>query len=407
MMRYVKFSMVAMCLSFMTAPTFAQAPPAGSAPAAPPNPNAILADLSKAAQVTAMARKCEWEDPKYVLASESILAMKAADLKAMLAPDVRGQVDMALSQAAGSVTALACKQPDGKDLPQQHDIKMFVRDQYWRMIAHVDVLGSLRWGEVFRYTPEERAALDREIAHIREFKGYGYWEVGNPLETLADTTVTLACRERPSNGKPCRPVPPELEGNAATVKTMIETTEAFGKAVAAEKIQEKQDFLAAVGDVTRFSVIGDAKCEMLGLSLNTGDALVKSKVTDGSFGSMTHEVMFAEKFRLGMPDRTGWILLFRSMMYETDDDPYIVLAEDGGEWDEESARNGAGQVNQLSNAIMDDIESRNMDPVLKAKAIAQSKETVIETFFNNLVSMGLMKSINGAGGLKLKQCTAD
>ena len=108
-----------------------------------------------------------------------------------------------------------------------------------------------------------------------------------------------------------------------------------------------------------------------------------------------------------MPDRTGWILLFRSMMYETDDDPYIVLAEDGGEWDEESARNGAGQVNQLSNAIMDDIESRNMDPVLKAKAIAQSKETVIETFFNNLVSMGLMKSINGAGGLKLKQCTAD
>ena len=379
MMRYVKFSMVAMCLSFMTAPTFAQAPPAGSAPAAPPNPNAILADLSKAAQVTAMARKCEWEDPKYVLASESILAMKAADLKAMLAPDVRGQVDMALSQAAGSVTALACKQPDGKDLPQQHDIKMFVRDQYWRMIAHVDVLGSLRWGEVFRYTPEERAALDREIAHIREFKGYGYWEVGNPLETLADTTVTLACRERPSNGKPCRPVPPELEGNAATVKTMIETTEAFGKAVAAEKIQEKQDFLAAVGDVTRFSVIGDAKCE----------------------------VMFAEKFRLGMPDRTGWILLFRSMMYETDDDPYIVLAEDGGEWDEESARNGAGQVNQLSNAIMDDIESRNMDPVLKAKAIAQSKETVIETFFNNLVSMGLMKSINGAGGLKLKQCTAD
>jgi hypothetical protein len=91
----------------------------------------------------------------------------------------------------------------GKDLPQQHQIEMFVMDQYWRMIAHVDVLGSLRWGEVFCYTPEERTALDKEIAHIREFKGYGYWEVGTTLETLADKTVALACRERPSNSKRC------------------------------------------------------------------------------------------------------------------------------------------------------------------------------------------------------------
>ena len=163
--------------------------------------------------------------------------------------------------------------------------------------------------------------------------------------------------------------------------------------MAAQQIKEKQEFLAAVGDITRFSVIGDA--------------LVESKVTDGAFGSMTHEVMFAEKFRLGRPGRAGWILLFCSMVYETDDNPYIVVAEDGGEWDEESARNGAGQVNQLSNAIIDDIESRNLDPVLKAKAIAQARETVIETHFNNFVSMGLMKSINGAGGLKLKQCSKD
>ena len=407
MMRYVKFSVAAMCLSLMTAPAFTQAPPPGSTPAAPPNPNAIMADLSNAAQITAAAKKCNWNEPLHVLAAESMLAIKAADLKSIVAPEMREQVDAGLAASAASVSGFACKQPDGKDLPQQHQIKMFVMDQYWRMIAHVDVLGSLRWGEVFRYTPEERAALDKEIAHIREFKGYGYWEVGNPLETLADKTVALACRERPSNGKPCRPVPPELEGNAATVKTLIETTEAFGKAVAAQQIKEKQEFLAAVGDITRFSVIGDATCEMLGLSLKTGDALVKSKVTDGAFGSMTHEVMFAEKFRLGRPDRVGWILLFRSMMYETDDDPYIVLAEDGGEWDEESARNGAGQVNQLSNAIMDDIESRNMDPVLKAKAIALAKETVIETHFDNFVSMGLMQSINGAGGLKLKQCTKD
>lgn len=407
MIRCMKWSIAALGLALMAEPALAQGADPRAPAAAPPNPNAILAELSTAAQGTAMAGKCSWADPTYVLAAESILTIKAADLKAMVAPEVRGQVDAALAQAAGSVSAMACEQADGKDLPQQHKIKMFVMDQYWRMIAHVDVLGSLRWGEVFRYTPEERAALDKEIAHIREFKGYGYWEVGNPLETLADKTVALACRERPSNGKPCRPVPPEMEANAATIKTLIETTEAFGKAVAAEKIKEKQDFLAAVGDITKFSVIGDATCEMLGLSLKTGDALVKSKVTDGALGSMTHQVMFAEKFRLGRPDRVGWILLFRSMMYETDNDPYIVLAENGGEWDEESARNGAGQVNQLSNAIMDDIESKNLPLELEKTAIIDAKATVVDTYFDNFVSMGLMKSISGAGGLTLKPCMAD
>jgi hypothetical protein len=407
MIRCMKSMGAALCLTLLGMPALAQgADPRAPAPAAP-NPNAILAELSNVAQITAAAKKCNWTYPINVTASEAMLAIRAADLKAMVAPEVRGQVDTALTQATASVAEMACKQPDGSDLPQQHQITMFVMDQYWRMIAHVDVLGSLRWGEVFRYTPEERAALDREIAHIKEFKGYGYWEVGNPLETLADKTVTLACRERPSNGKPCRPVPPEMEANAATVKTLIETTEAFGKAVAAEKIKEKQDFLAAVGDITKFSVMGDATCEMQELSLKTGDALVKSKVTDGAFGSMTHQVMFAEKFRLGQPDRAGWILLFRSMMYETDNDPYIVLAEDGGEWDEESARNGAGQVNQLSNAIMDDIESKELPLELEKTAIIDAKVTVVDTYFDNFVSMGLMKSLSGAGGLQLTQCTAD
>ncbi|MEQ9505109.1 MAG: hypothetical protein RLO80_02485, partial [Hyphomonas sp.] len=210
MIRLAKLSVAAMCLCVLGAPAFAQAPPPGAAAPAPPDPNRIMAELSNVAQITAAAEKCNWSDPMYVLASESMLAMKAAELKAMVAPEVRGQVDTALEQATASVSTFACKTPDGIDPAQRHDITMFVMDQYWRMVAHVDVLGSLRWGEVFRYTPEERQALDKEIAHIREFKGYGYWEVGNPLETLADKTITLACRERPSNAKPCRPVPPEL-----------------------------------------------------------------------------------------------------------------------------------------------------------------------------------------------------
>lgn len=380
--------------------------PRTRAPAAP-NPNAILAELANVAQITAAAKKCNWTDPMYVLASESMLAIKAADLKAMVAPEVRSQVDAALSNAAGSVATFACKQPDGKDPPQQHQITMFVMDQYWRMIAHVDVLGSLRWGEVFRYTPDERAALDKEIAHIREFKGYGYWEVGNPLETLADKTVTLACRERPSNGKPCGHVPPELEGAAPTVKVMIETTEAFGKAVAAEKIKERRDFEAAVGDLSKFSVFGDDTCGPNALAVKVGDALTKTKVTDDTFGAMTQEVKFVEKFRLGMPERVGWVLLFRSMMYASDNPPYMVLAENGGEWDEESARNGAGQVNTLSAAIMDSIESQDLPTPLKDAAMADARTIVSDTLFDNFVMMGLMQSINGSGGVTLKPCTAD
>ena len=105
-----------------------------------------------------------------------------------------------------------------------------------------------------------------------------------------------------------------------------------------------------MGDLSKFSVFGDDTCGPNALAVKTGDALTKTKVTDDTFGAMTQEVKFVEKFRLGMPERVGWVLLFRSMMYASDNPPYMVLAENGGEWDEESARNGAGQVNTLSAA---------------------------------------------------------
>lgn len=404
MFRFAKASMAAACLSLMAAGALAQGAPPGAAAPQAPNPNQILAELSNVAQATAAAKKCNWSDPLYVLASESMLAIKAADLKGMVAPEVRSQVDAALAQATGSVSAFACKQPDGKDPPQRHDITMFVMDQYWRMIAHVDVLGSLRWGEVFRYTPEERKALDKEIAHIREFKGYGYWEVGNPLEALADKTALLACRERPSNGKPCRPVPPEQEANAPTVKVLIETTEAFGKAVAAPMIKEEQAFAAAVGDVTKFSAFSDDACKANTLAVKMSDALLKTKVSGEGFGQMTMEVMFAEKYRLGEPDRVGWILLFRSMMTPGASEPYMILAENGGEWDEESARIGAGQVDSLYEAQLDTISK--LPPEQRASATEEAKQAVAQTYFDNFVSMGLMQTINGGGGVTLKQCTA-
>lgn len=406
MFKSAKASLIAACLSLMATPALAQGAPPGAAAAQPPSPNQILAELSNVAQITAAADKCHWSDPLYVLAAESMLAIKAADLKAMVAPEVRSQVDLALAQAAGSVSSFACKQPDGKDPPQRHDITMFVMDQYWRMIAHVDVLGSLRWGDVFRYTPEEREALDAEIAHIREFKGYSYWSVGNPLEELADKTALLACRERPSNAKPCRPVPPEQEGNAPTVKVLIEATETFGKAVAAEKIGERKAFAAAVGDLTKFSVFGDEACKADTLAVKMSDALVKTKVSGDGFGQMTMEVTFAEKYRLGDSERAGWILLFRSMMPPGAGEPYIILAENGGEWDEESARNGAGQVNKLSDAILDSIDSHNLPPAQKETAILDAKATVVGVNFDNFVSMGLMQSLSGSGGVTLKACTA-
>lgn len=406
MIRCMKFTGAAMCLALLGTPALAQAAdPRAPVPAAP-NPNAILAELSNVAQITAAAKKCNWTDPMYVLASESMLAIRAADLKAMVPPEVRGQVDTALAQATASVAEMDCKQPDGTDLPQQHQITMFVMDQYWRMIAHVDVLGSLRWGEVFRYTPEERAALDKEIAHIKEFKGYGYNEAASPLETLADKTQTLACRERPSNGKPCRPVPAELESNAATVKTMIEVTEAFGKAVAADALKEQQDFLAAVGDITQFSTFKDEACKADTLVVKTGEARVRSEDTEDTFGKMTHQVMFVEKFRLGKPQPIGWVLLFRSMMNASDNAPYVVIAENGGEWDEESARIGAGEVKDLYEEQKTRIAS--LPPGEQQKASEAAQDAISETYFDNFVSMGLMESIKtGGGNLRLIQCTAD
>lgn len=386
---------------------FAQEARGGAPAPAPANPNAMLTSLSQAVQANAIARKCNWAEPLYQLASESNAKLTEANLKSMLPATAHVTVDTALSQAAGSAAGFACMTPDGAPAPQRAKVEPFITDQYWRMMAHVDVLGSLRWGEVFHYTSEERTALDQEIARVKESKGYGYYEVANPLETLADKTVTLACRERPSNGKPCRPVPPEIEGNAPAIKVLIETTEAFGKAVAAEKIQENKSFLAAVGDLTNFSAIGDGTCTADALALKTSDALVNTQVTDSSLGAQTQQVMFVEKYRLGQPERVGWILLFRSMLFATDNDPYIVLAEDGGEWNEENARNGAGQVNQLSNAIMDDIESKNLSASMKQAAIANANASVIDTYFTNFVSMGLMQSLNGAGGIVLNECRAD
>ena len=407
MIRLMKSTSAAFCLAVMAAPVMAQATdPRAAAPATAPNPNAILAKLSNVAQITAAAKKCNWTDPLHVLAAESMLAMKAADLKVMVAPDVRGQVDAALAQAAGSVSTFACQQPDGTNQPQQQQITVFVTDQYWRMIAHVDVLGSLRWGEVFRYTSAERAMLDKEIAKVQESKGYSYYEVANPLETLADKTITLACRERPSNGKPCRPVPPELEGNAATIKTMIESTEAFGKAVAAGLIEEQKAFEAAVGDIQDYSAIGEKTCTNGALVVKTADAITKSQETEDSFGSMTHDVTFVEKFRLGKPEAVGWVLLFRSMMSGSNNNgPYMVIAEKGGEWDEESARMGAGDVTNLYAEQVALIGTLPVDQ--RAKATQDAKDSISETYFTNFVSMGLMQSITGSGGIHLTRCRAD
>jgi hypothetical protein len=405
MNRFARTLVAAACLAVLSAPALAQAPPPGAAAPAAPDPNAIMAELSNIAQITAAAEKCNWSDPMYVLASESMLAIRAADLKSMVAPEVRGQVDAGLAASAASVSTFACKQPDGKDLPQQHDITMFVMDQYWRMIAHVDVLGSLRWGEVFRYTPEERKVLDKEIAHIQEFKGYSYNQAANPLETLADKTQTLACRERPSNGKPCRPVPPELEGSASTVKTLIETTEAFGKAVAAEKIKEKQAFLASVGDIKAYSVIGDKACTRDALVVKTGEARIKSETTNDTFGAMTREVIFVEKFRLGNPENVGWVLLFRSIMTGSGDNEYYILAENGGEWDEESARIGAGEVTDLYLEQIARIDS--LPEAQRAQARQEAKDSISSTYFMNFTSMGLMQAINGSGYITLAPCTAD
>jgi len=43
---------------------------------------------------------------------------------------------------------------------------------------------------------------------------------------------------------------------------------------------------------------------------------------------------------------------------------------------------------------------------LEKTAIIEAKATVVETYFNNFVSMGLIQSIGGNGGVALTQCPA-
>lgn len=392
----------AACACLMVAGAHAQGGPPGAAPPAPPNPNAILAELSNVSQITAVAKKCSWSEPLYVLASESMLAINAADLKSMIAPEVRGQVDAALAQAAASASGIACKQPDGSDAPQQHQISMYVMDQYWRMMAHVDVLGSLRWGEPFRFTPEERATLDREIANVREFKGYGYWSVGNPLETFADKSAALACRERPKPGKTCSAVPAELEPAAERVKTVLETTEAFGKGVAQQLIKDRATLIAdAGGDLSKYATIGTEACQRGAYTAKFGEALKKEETGSG----LISQVVFVPTYFLGEKDPDGWLLLFSSRMFETEAPAYGLLARDGGEWDEESARAGAGAPRKLSDQMMQAIESKNPSPAERDAMIAKAKETMAETYFTNFVSMGLMNSLSGAGTLNFTPCS--
>lgn len=206
------------------------------------------------------------------------------------------------------------------------------------------------------------------------------------------------------DGKRCRPVPADLEGSAPTVKVMIETTEAFGKAVAAPLIREEQAFAAAVGNITAYSAIGDKACTRDTLVVKMGEAHTKSETTEDAFGSMTREVTFAEKFRLGDPERVGWVLLFRSLMTGSTAN-YMILAENGGEWDEESARIGAGNVTDVYAAQIALIDTL---PVAdRPRALQEAKESIASTYFMNFTSMGLMQSINGNGGIKLAPCTPD
>lgn len=395
---------LALCFSWSGAPAIAQMAQGGPG-AAPVNLDAMLAALVQDNQVAAVAEACNWSEPVYRLAARSMLDIREADLRGKVPSAQQGIIDTSLANGRAGVAGFVCRTPDGQDNPQRGQVELFVMDQYWRMIAHVDVLGSYRWNQPFRFTSEERAAIDSEIANIKEIKGYSYYSVANPLETMADQTVTLACRERPPANQTCAPVPPELEGSAATVQTILATTETFGHAVAAEQIKERRELLAAIGgDATKFYTIGDTACKRNAIVLNLGDAQKRTETTSDSFGPTTSEVVFAEKFLFGSPERTGWALLFRSITTFDTNPPYIPLAENDGDWDEDAARAGAGEVRELSSETLANIEARSLQPDQKAAAIAMAKETFSETYFNNFKSMGLMKSLGGNGGVRLTQC---
>jgi hypothetical protein len=55
------------------------------------------------------------------------------------------------AQAREQAAAFACQGADGRDAPQRTQLEPMIEDQYWRMVAHIDVFGGSNWGQPFGF----------------------------------------------------------------------------------------------------------------------------------------------------------------------------------------------------------------------------------------------------------------
>lgn len=368
--------------------------------------DAVFRSIGDGVVAAAVSERCGWGDPLRVQAARSFAQIRTVQLKQYVPTDRHAAMDAQLAQAAASVGSFPCPPAGASQPPQFQQVSAILDDAYWRMIAHVDVLAGSEWRRPISFGADERAALDREVARIREEKGYGYYAARNPLETFAQNTLSLVCREHPpADGSSCPAVDPRQEAAVPVVRALLEATAGFARAVASTRIEERRAFLAAVGDITQYFDAGGGSCTPGAMAVKHGDALVRTKKDDA--GGLVTTMAFAETYTLGTPGRQGWVLLFRSASDGGDTGAalapgdYFVLARQGGEWEEDQARAAVGDVEAMPK--VKELRAQGADPAL----IAEAAEAYSSVYFDNFVSMGLMQSLSGTSGMTLSRCVPD
>jgi hypothetical protein len=400
-------------LMFTTLGLNAQAPRPGAAPQQA-DPNAVFAGLRNTAQSLAVAERCEWSQPVDRLAGGALLNIQVADLKAQLGnPQAHQQIDAGLAQAVEQSSGFSCLGPDGQDAPQRAQLETLIEDQYWRMVAHIDVFAGSNWGQPIVFRPQERDMLDEEVAQIREQQGYGYYAVYNPLTSIADRTLSLVCRERNLTAERCGPVPGDVEPLLPIVQVILDETEQFARAVLLNRVAQRERLLAALdGQTENYFALGQA-CQMGAQVVNMGQARIR-EMREEPDASSWQELALAETRQLGQADTEGWLLLYRnnlnSVVFSS---PWHVVARSGGEWAYEDVllpfELPAELPEDIHEQMMQDLEIFEITPTEEqlAQLIEELKQSHSDSYTQVFLLNGSRIALNGNQELQMTDCQID
>lgn len=386
------------------------APPAQQAPDA----NTIFQGLASMEQRLVLAEKCEYATSVSRQAMRSLLAIQVAEFKTMLDPSMRASVDSNLGQVRSStlqsVTASGCKTPNGQDYAERKEVEANLRNASARMVVYLDVLGGPTWGGALDFVYEESQQIDKDVARARESMGANYKQLSDPLASFAERMLPLVCRERKLSSAKCTAVPADLEPARPLMLAMLTQTEAFGKALIAERESQKNLVRKALkGPAENYFGLND-QCRLQGLVINMGQARKRSRVQQGGVIASTSELAVAKVERVGQPGAEAWALLYRSIN-EFDSSPaWTTVAASGGEWSYEDALLAVelpAEVPNLDNNLRERLAALKVKlaPAAYEEFTRSLKQQDSDLRFDAFVMNGSRNAIEGKGKVTLSPCT--